>query len=444
VIGGGAAGLAAALRLSVNGCAVTLLEHASALGGRLLTSQPVESQSRGLDALPPVLFNWQSATIDLLTLLGTNGQLTRPVPLRFTLPSGRRARLRRTWGPAPLNAVVNLLVFGGLPFRDRWRLLLWLERTWEGDPPLPRDLETRTADHWLAQTGQSAVARAEIWDALARWLLGDALTEVSAAMFVQTLARCLLTSRREAAIRIPDRGWDDLLIRPAGEALRRAGGVIRCGAAAVRLRFNAHRVTGVQLATGDLREADWYVLAVPHRAVMPLLPDTVLTHFAYFQQLTQLQDTGALTVHLLTDLPLSRPRLVLFSSRPFHWMVARPSQPGSPIGSVLSLVMTGAADSLRWSEADLRQLAEDDARVALPALCSRRISSVRVVKQAAAFLSLRPGVAGLRPLQQSPFSNLFLAGDWTDTGLPANLESAILSGARCAELIERAGRQPHA
>jgi uncharacterized protein with NAD-binding domain and iron-sulfur cluster len=226
--------------------------------------------------------------------------------------------------------------------------------------------------------------------------------------------------------------------------LRQAGGVIRCGTAAARLRFNAHRVTGVQLATGDLREANWYILAVPHRAVMPLLPDTVLTHFAYFQQLTQLQDTSVATVHLLTDLRLAKPWLVLYSSRPFHWMVARPSHPGHGTDTVLSLVMTGAVDGLRWSDAELRRLAEDTARMALPELRFGRILGGRVIKQAAAFLSLRPGVTSLRPMQQSPFPNLFLAGDWTDTGLPANLESAILSGTRCAELIEHAATRPPA
>ncbi len=59
----------------------------------------------------------------------------------------------------------------------------------------------------------------------------------------------------------------------------------------------------------------------------------------------------------------------------------------------------------------------------------------RIVREPQAFLSLRPGTASLRPLPQSPFPNLFLAGDWTDTGLPATLESAILSGDRCAEAI---------
>jgi uncharacterized protein with NAD-binding domain and iron-sulfur cluster len=64
------------------------------------------------------------------------------------------------------------------------------------------------------------------------------------------------------------------------------------------------------------------------------------------------------------------------------------------------------------------------------------------MREPRAFLAMRPRVKALRPLQQSPFSNFFLAGGWTDTGLSSNLESAILSGQRCAEGIMAKAGQP--
>ena len=86
---------------------------------------------------------------------------------------------------------------------------------WEGDPALPPDLESRTADEWLADRGQSEAARALVWSPLSRFLLGDDLTVVSAAMLITTLTRCFLSARRNSGIAIPALGMRHLLLEPA-------------------------------------------------------------------------------------------------------------------------------------------------------------------------------------------------------------------------------------
>ena len=103
--------------------------------------------------------------------------------------------------------------------------------------------------------------------------------------------------------------------------------------------------------------------------------------------------------------------------------------------TLVSLVATGKVDVLDRPDRELLEVALHEVRAAFPALSSARTQEYRIVREPHAFLSVKPGTAALRPLQQSPFLNLCLAGDWTDTGLPATLESAILSGERCADAI---------
>lgn len=434
MIGGGPAGLAAALRLSALGYAVTLLERRSHLGGRLLAPH-----DGGAEAIPPVILGCHQATLDLLETLGTADQIGPP-PWRspeFLLPGHRPARLRRPWAPAPLSTVLGLILFRGLPLRDRWRALTWLERTWEGDPGLPADLDSRTADEWLAEAGQSASARASVWNPLCRLLLGDELTVVSAAILVSTLARCFLAGRRRSGIVIPDRGLLDLLVNPARHRLDRAGTTIRLDTTASQIRIDAQRVSGVQLKTGEMLVAEWYVAAVPHWALTPLLPERALTHFAYFQHLTKLSDSPALTVHLWIERPHQASRLLLLSGGRYDWLVVRADARTGGRRMLVSLVATGRAGLLDQADQDLLESAHGELASACPALASAGACDYQIVREPRAFLSVRPGTAGLRPLPQSPFPNLLLAGDWTDTGLPATLESAILSGDRCAQAIMR-------
>ncbi len=434
IIGGGPAGITAALRLSEHGYVVTLLEQRFELGGRLISSS---ESAESTDAIPPVVLGCHKATLSLLETLGTARQVRFSNRLRFEflLSGGRLVPLRRPWLPGPLHAMLGLATFPGLPLRDRWRVLAFLERTWEGDPELPLDLGSRTANDWLTEFGQSKEARSHLWSPLARFLLGDDLTVVSAATFARMLSHCFLSARHHTGLAIPIGGIRSLLLTPASERLTQSGATIRLGISVNQIRFDAHRVTGIQLQSGSPLVADWYVAALPHRRLCSLLPESALTNYSYFEQLTRLTDSPAVTVHLWMGSTRPAPRLVLLAGRTYHWMVSRAFGESGRQGTIVSLVATGLSGWLDRPDQDLLKSALDDAGDCLPTAVGAKVADSRIVREPQAFLSLRPGTASLRPLPQSPFPNLFLAGDWTDTGLPATLESAILSGDRCAEAI---------
>jgi squalene-associated FAD-dependent desaturase len=432
IIGGGAAGLAAATRLAAKNYTVTLLEQRDRLGGRLLAGG---SGADRLDALPPVLMGHHRATLALLNELGTadRASLSNDLRLEFLLPGGRLVSLMQPWLPAPFQTIAGLLLFEGLPFADRWRLLDVIERSWEGDPALPPNLDQRSAEDWLAERGQSERARADVWAPLARFLLGDDPATVSAAALISTVTRCFLSARRHARLAVPEESLQTLLLQPLADRLARSGGTIRYQTAAVLIQVEGERVTGLRLRDGTTLTADHYLLAVPHERVTALLPERVLTHFAYFQQLTRLSDSPALAVHLRIDQALQAPRVVLFARRTFHWLAGRPSPDRS--GTIVSVVATGRPELAVRTDQELTELALRELVYAYPGTDAGKLLASRVVREPRAFLTLSPGARVLRPLPQSPFHNLYMGGDWTDTGLPATLESAIVSGTNCANLI---------
>jgi hypothetical protein len=175
---------------------------------------------------------------------------------------------------------------------------------------------------------------------------------------------------------------------------------------------------------------------------MALLPEDILTRFGYFQQLGGLRDLPGLAVQLRVADPLPSPRLFLLGPHLYHWMTCRPVMEGRRPSSLISFVATGSTLPDHVSAGFLEQTAIELMTQAFGLKARPAIVQVEIHRVPRACLSLKPGTAALRPLQQSPLTDLFIAGAWTDTGLPATLESAIVSGHRCADAILTASAHP--
>ena len=425
IFGGGIAGLTAALSLATKGHSVTVIEQAAQLGGRLW------------HAPPPVLLEAHAATWSLIKTLGQD-RLTTPLrhtPLEFLQSTGARIQFLHLPLPSPLNTLLGTTLFQGLSMRDRWHLLSFLERTWEQDPPLPNDLDSRVADEWLTSIGQSETARHGVWNSLARLLVGAALQEISAGLFMRTLRRCFLTGARATKLIVPPHGVDSFLLAPLTAALDQLGVRVKLNTTATQLRFSHNRVTEVELADRTRLTADWYLSALPPQRLTPLLPERVVTHYAYFQQLSRLSESPLVVVRLHLDQATRQTQLILLEGRTFHWMIRHPDEERHEQTSVVWAQAVGEPSLLPQSKEELVRLAVDDMAAAFSAPSSPRILDIDIIRLANAMLAIKPGAHQYRPIPTSPFTNFLVAGAWTDTGWPANLESAILSGQRCADVI---------
>jgi uncharacterized protein with NAD-binding domain and iron-sulfur cluster len=425
ILGGGIAGLTAALRLATAGHSVTVIEQAEDVGGRLCGSPP------------PILLEAHKGTWSLLTILGKDILVrdARHTPLEFLQSTGARTQFLHLPLPSPLNTLLGTTLFQGLSMRDRWHLLSFLERTWEQDPPLPNDLDLRVADEWLASIGQSESARHGVWNSLARLLLGAALPQVSAGLFMRTLRRCFLTGARATKVIVPPHGLESFLLTPLKAQLDRVGVRFRVNMTATQLHFSQNRVTQVEVADRSRLTADWYISALPFHRLTPLLPERLVTHYAYFQQLSRLSESPLVMVRLNLNQSVDRTQLVLLEGKTFHWVIRHPDEERHDGATVLWAMAVDEPELLLKSNETLIQLAQQDMAAGFPTPQNPRLIEADVTRLPSAVLTTKPGAQQCRPLSTSPFTNFLLAGAWTDTGWPANLESAILSGLRCADAI---------
>jgi hypothetical protein len=328
--------------------------------------------------------------------------------------------------------MMSLFSFHGLAWHDRWKLFSHLEQIWEQAQSLPADLDSWIADEWLASIGQSQVARDRIWNPLAQWLTGNALVRLSASTFVQLLSTIFLGHALDARLTHLQGSVGDRFIKPMKRALEQRGVLIQVQTHRPNLRFGQSGVNGIQLQDGTVLEAEWYVSALSHQKMLALLPERLLTRYAYFAQLGELEALAEISVQLTCRSTIRTPRLLLLAGRPFHQFTST-SLGLHEIRCRLSEIGNQTLMELRDDQ--LIDLGRTELHALYPELDVDGMQSMEVNRKEQAALSLKPGAALLRPIQQSPFQNLLVAGAWTETGCPANVESAIVSARRCAEII---------
>ncbi|HEU4502712.1 MAG TPA: FAD-dependent oxidoreductase, partial [Nitrospira sp.] len=330
--------------------------------------------------------------------------------------------------PTPLKQLLTIGRFEGLSPAERWKLLSWLEQLWEGTVQLATDLEHRTAQQWLESLDVSRTSVQTIWNPLARWLTGSDIQSLSADAFVTALRPFFLSGAANSRIWVAHPSRDQLLVEPVKGHLIKDGATLAFRTPAVRLEFHQERVTGVRVGDGSVLEAEWYLAAVPPQQLTPLLPERWLTRYAYFQHIADLETSSSTVLQVRTATNLAKPRHILLSSGPFHWMTCFSRAPDRRLLAVIRIQPGQPAPDLeRQVSALLGSLNLLEPGRHLDELAQHEIQH--------AVLPLGPGTKLRRPIHRSPIPNLLVAGAWTDTGWPANLESAIVSGERCADVI---------
>ena len=379
---------------------------------------------------PSSILGCHHATWALLRSLGIlcTPSLFAESTLEFLLPDGRLARYPKTRFPTPLQQLLTIGRFAGLSRAERWKLLSWLEQLWEGSLDLAPDLEHRTARHWLESLEYSRTSLQFVWSPLGEWLAGNDLGHLSADAFIMALKPFFLSGASNSRIWVPRQPWDRLLVEPITTLLSKHGATLTAQAAAVRFEFQDDRMSGVRLRDGNILHADWYVSAVAPSKLTPLLPERWLTRYAFFQHIVDLDKLSCTVIQARTGKRLPTPRHILTGAGPFPWVACMPSDRN---GGLLARLAVPQGRIVNDSEQDvsvlfrsLHLLNGDD-----------HLTGFSQQESPTPLLSLSPGTKVRRPIQQSPIANLVIAGAWTDTGWPVNLESAIVSGERCAAII---------
>ena len=428
VVGGGFAGLAAAVRLARGGARVTLLERRPFLGGRAYSfTDPASGDV--IDNGPHALMGAYTAALDFLAEIGSASKLAFQPRLHVTLadPALGLGAVAAPRVPGPLQAPAALLRYRLLSPGDRLRLLVGAVRL--AARPVA-SLREHTVAAALTMAGQSAAACARFWHPLAIATLNEAPEVAAAAPFAAVLRKAFFAGARAARFAVPRVPLSELYTADAQRALERAGGTVVTGAAVATLALDPGGVEAVVLRDGTRVEADAVVLAVPVAALLRLLPPA-LRDVEPFRALAGVATSPIVSVHLWLDRAVGwgAPFLGLLGGRAQWLFDCGPATGGHRLASVTS----GARF---WDAASDDEIAAEvlaDATAVLPALRAARVPRTLVVRERHATLSLTPAADAVRPGVETPVANLFLAGDWIQTGLPATIEGAVIAGRAAAD-----------
>jgi len=443
IIGGGLSGLSAAVELSERGKKILLLERRPFLGGRTYSFVD-ETTGDVVDNGQHLLMGCYHGTRRYLKLIGADHLATLQPNLHidFLHPERGLASLSCPALPSPLHVLAGLLRLRSLPFADRLKLLRVGRELVLPSPTIEQRLRNMTVDGWLSSLGQSSLNKKYLWDIIAIGSLNDDPKTVSALLFYRVLRAAFAGNREDSSLFIPRVGLSELLVDPAVRFLKAHGAEIRTGCGVKELVVNGKRVEGVRCEDGAVVEATAYVSAVPHYAFASLLPNSTTS---LLNHVTKFESSPIVTIHLWLDRAIMEQEFAALLDARVQWVFNRSKMLGEQKTEdrmqntvnrqYLSLVISGAEEYVTMEREQLVALAMEDLRRVLPRAESASVVHSLVIKEKRATFSPKPEVEPLRPSVKTGYDNLFLAGDWTDTGLPATIEGAVLSGRRAAEWV---------
>lgn len=436
VIGAGVAGLAAATALAEGGARVLVVEARGILGGRASALRDAATGEL-VDNGQHVILGCYHETFRFLRRVGADGAVC--VQARLEVPTvdqgGTRSVLRCPGLPAPLHLLAGLMRWTALGWRDRAsairmtpalvRARRWAARGRGGGPV--RGGETVAA--WLERYGQSPRLRELLWEPLAVAALNQDVRSAAAAPFARVVGAVFGGRASEAAIGIPAVPLSELFGATAERYLAARGGLVRRHAPA-RLVLAGRMVAGIEVR-GERIRAGAVVAAVPWHAWRTLVTDEEAGPLSALRAAALARRPSPIvTVNLWLDRRVLDVPFLSLPGRRFQFVFDR-SRPDRPGPAHLSLVASGAEDVLRRPSDSLVAAALDELKAAVPEARAAALVRGTVVREPRATFSLAPGEPP-RPGTRTPVAGLWLAGDWTDTGLPATIESAALSGHRAA------------
>ncbi|CAL9591002.1 Hydroxysqualene dehydroxylase [Streptomyces sp. enrichment culture] len=442
VVGGGLAGVTAALRLADAGVRVTLLEGRPRLGGLAFSFRRGDltvDNGQHVYMRCCTAYRWFLDRVGGTDLAPVQNRLDVPV-LDAARPGGPRlGRLRRSALPVPLHLAASLAAYPHLSVAERLavgRAALALKGLDPADPAL----DATDFAGWLARRGQSRRAVEALWDLVGVATLNATAAHSSLALAAMVFKTGLLSEPGAADIgwaRVPLGHLHDTLARKALEA-RGVRIAVRTKATAVTPADGGRWVVDVP---GDCLDADTVVLAVPQREAHDLLPPGALDTPG---DLLRIGTAPILNVHVLYDRPVLRRPFFAALGSPVQWVFDRTEPAGlTGGGQYLAVSQSAAQAEIDAPVAELRARYVPELRRLLPPARHARVTDFFVTRERTATFAPAPGVARLRPGARTRVPGLYLAGAWTATGWPATMEGAVRSGFTAAAAALSALGRPH-
>jgi squalene-associated FAD-dependent desaturase len=426
VIGGGVSGLSAATLLAKKGYRVTLIEQRNRLGGRTFSIEdPATSET--IDNGQHVLMGCYVYTLRWLDMLGQLHHLDagRRIRISFAEPQKKLHPLIIPNLPMPFHLIAGMLQFKNLSVWERLSLL-------KAGLSLPfRGIgKAFSVDEWLTSVGQSEKTKKYFWNPVCLAVMNSTAVNASAKLFTDALKQMFLVKRDYSRIMIPKIGLSELFAKPAEEVILQNGGRIMLSSTLKCINVEQNWVNGVKVKDRGTLHADHYLSAVPPGTFKKMLEAETVDK--YFKDKLSYKTSPIVSVYLwlkgvLVERLFDGPFIGCIHTR-IQWIFKKSDH-------LIEVTISDGAEIVDWEREKIFDTVLGEMKNLFPVFDRESVRHYQIIKERFATFNPAPGSEKLRPTAVTPIGNLFLAGDWADTGLPSTIESAVKSGFAAADCI---------
>ena len=437
VIGAGVAGMSAACALAEAGFVVRLVERRGYLGGRA-SSYLHPGVGEVIDNCQHVLFGCCTNLQGFYRRVNVLDKIHFASAMTMIEPGGRRSALGASFLPAPLHGLPKLMAAKAFTWADK----LALGRAFTAlMRPVAQD-STESLGEWLHRHKQTRGALDRFWRLVIASALNAEIDEIALPYAAKVVRELFMNSPAAGSMGLSTVPLSELYAHVSPYLEQRGGSVL----------LNTH-VEGaewdeeilqwiVRTRAGELL-SDFVVVALPFEGMAKLLPNLPPAEGAneLAAKIERHEHWPICSVHLWFDREITELDHAVLLDREIHWMFNQSRlqlRGGNYIELVVSATRAFAALSRDAAiEQTMRELAEF-----FPLVNEAKLEKAALVKEVRATFGVPPGIDAARPGAESPWPNLFLAGDWVRTGWPSTMESAARSGHLAAEAVCAAILEP--
>ncbi|MBS1517333.1 MAG: FAD-dependent oxidoreductase [Bacteroidetes bacterium] len=423
VIGGGIAGLSSAVFLAEKGCRVKLIESSPKLGGRAYSFYDQEKKMF-FDNGQHILAGWYENTFDFLKITGSFGLLDfqSALEINFINENMQIFRLKCTDDDPPMNLVMGLLKFKALNFNDKFRLRN-INKILKGEKDSL--LKYDNAGELLRDLNQTDNLMKYFWEPLILAVFNTKPLNVGTEVFINVL-KTGFGEKGNSNLVIPSVDLNALLINKTVEYFERKDVTVITGERVKQIDIG-EKVNFIILENGEKIFSDYYISAVPFFSFARLFDEKISGKFKFDPD--SLKHSCIISVHIFLKeeipeemIPDNSLGMTGLTGTSVQWIFLRSRKH-------LSLVISGADDIGLTDESPEKifETCVNDLKKCIRDFDKIKISDYRVIKEKRATFIPSAESGRNRPGQRTEFENFFIAGDWTDTGLPSTIESAVKS-----------------
>ncbi|HLT23527.1 MAG TPA: hydroxysqualene dehydroxylase HpnE [Ignavibacteria bacterium] len=435
IIGGGLAGLASAVFLKEadknNLLDITLYESSPKLGGRAYSFIDKKT-GEFFDNGQHILAGWYKNTFDYLKLIGTYDKISfqKSLEVNFIDADSRVLKLKCPNLPAPLDLIAGLRRFDGFTKEDRKSLRALLKL-------VTLKPSGKNALELLRSFNQTDNLIKYFWEPFIYAVFNTKAENVGDIAFIGIMKKGFLKPGN-SRLAIPSTNLNELFIDNAKKYFDQNGVTYNCGNKIAGINLSNNTVTHISDSKGNIIEADYFISAVPFFRVNELFPPESNIAFG-----GRLKPSSITSIHIFTETAIPETLLADNSfgmtgliGRTVQWIFKRNSKHLSLVISGSDYLEDGQGETLTDIEAEaIYNIAYDDLCKSIDGFDKLGIAGYKVIKEKRATFIPDNDSENYRLPMETEYENLFLAGDWTDTGYPATIEGAITSGRKCADKV---------